>query len=103
MLNEDFIYLVLETVSEIPRGCVATYGQIAASINYPKHARLIGKVLSLSEFFGTYPCHRVVNYNGRLAPQFQNQKALLEAEGITFKDSLHVDLKKCLWHLEKEK
>ena len=43
---------------------VATYGQIARLSGHDKNARLVGKALSLSEYFGKYPCHRVVSSQG---------------------------------------
>lgn len=97
VLSEDLIYEVLSVVSEIPIGNVATYGQIAQLINRPKNARLVGKVLSQADLYGEYPCHRVVNAAGRLAPHFVQQKSLLLDEGITFKDACHVDLKQHKW------
>lgn len=97
VLSEVLIYEVLSVVSEIPIGNVATYGQIAQLINRPKNARLVGKVLSQADFYGEYPCHRVVNAAGRLAPHFVQQKSLLLDEGITFKDACHVDLKQHKW------
>ena len=97
VLSEELIYEVLSVVSEIPIGNVATYGQIAQLINRPKNARLVGKVLSQADFYGEYPCHRVVNAAGRLAPHFVQQKSLLLDEGITFKDACHVDIKQHKW------
>lgn len=73
VLSEDLIYEVLSVVSEIPIGKVGTYGQIAQLINRPKNARLVGKVLSQADLYGEYPCHRVVNAAGRLAPHFVQQ------------------------------
>lgn len=99
ILNEDFIFLVLSIVEEIPFGKVATYGQIANLANRPKNSRLIGKILKMSDYYGDYPCHRVVNFNGRLAPFFDEQKELLESENITFIDDTHVDLKKHKWEV----
>lgn len=99
VLNDDLIFLVLSIVEEIPEGNVATYGQIAYLAGKPKNARLVGKILSMSEFYGKYPCHRVVNHNGRIAPYFIEQKRLLENEGITFKDEIHVDIKKYQWKI----
>lgn len=99
ILDEDLIYLVLSIVEEIPFGCVATYGQIAYLSARQKNARLVGKVLSMSEYFGKYSCHRVVNCNGRLAPHFKEQKVLLERENITFKNDSHVNLKKHKWNI----
>ncbi|NBI89525.1 methylated-DNA--[protein]-cysteine S-methyltransferase [Lachnospiraceae bacterium] len=97
VLTEDFIYEILSAVEEIPEGKVATYGQIARLTGRDKNARLVGKALSMSEYYGEYPCHRVVNHAGRLAPHFQEQKSLLLEEGIEFRDDIHVDMKKCQW------
>lgn len=99
ILNDDFIYLVLSIVEEIPRGRVATYGQIADLAGKPKNSRLVGKILSMSEFYGKYPCHRVVNSSGRIAPNFIEQKELLQKEGITFKNEICVDLKTYQWNM----
>ena len=97
VLTEEFIYEILSAVEEIPEGKVATYGQIARLTGRDKNARLVGKALSMSEYYGEYPCHRVVNHAGRLAPHFQEQKSLLLEEGIEFSDDIHVDMKKCQW------
>lgn len=97
VLQENLIYEILAVVEEIPEGKVATYGQIAKLIGRDKNARLVGKVLSMSEFYGEYPCHRVVNHAGRLAPGWQEQGDLLQAEGVILKDREHVDLKQCRW------
>lgn len=99
ILNEDLIFIVLSIVEEIPKGKVATYGQIANLAGRPKNARLVGKILSISEYFGKYPCHRVVNCNGRIAPGYEKQKELLEKEGIFFKNETHVDIKKHKWNI----
>ncbi|OUP48717.1 MGMT family protein [Lachnoclostridium sp. An181] len=96
-LDERLIYEILSVVDEIPMGKVATYGQIARLIGREKNARLVGKVLSLSQYYGEYPCHRVVNHQGRLAPGWMEQRELLLEEGVLFKDDSHVDLKKCEW------
>ena len=71
VLTESLIYEILSAVEEIPEGKVASYGQIAKLTGRERHARLVGKVLGLSEYYGTYPCHRVVNHAGRLAPHFR--------------------------------
>ena len=97
ILQEDLIYEILSVVEEIPEGNVATYGQIAKLIGRDKNARLVGKVLNMAEYYGDYPCHRVVNHAGRLAPGWQEQGQLLREEGVSFKDKEHVDLKKCQW------
>lgn len=88
-MDERLIYQTLSVVEEIPEGRVAIYGQIA---------RLVGRGLIRAEFYGSYPCHRVVNAHGRLAPGFFNQKSLLLGEGVPFCGE-RVDLKKALWSL----
>lgn len=98
VLQEELIYEILSVVEEIPEGNVATYGQIARLIGRDKNSRLVGKVLSMSEYYGKYPCHRVVNHAGRLVPRWPEQRFILESEGVRMKDETHVDLKKYQWN-----
>ena len=98
-MNEDVIYLVLSIVQEIPYGQVASYKQIATLAGMPKNARLVGKILSVSSMYGSFPCYRVVNGVGRLVPGWQEQRTLLEQEGVVFNKSGHVDMKRCQWKL----
>ena len=51
----------------------------------------------MAEFYGEYPCHRVVDHSGRLAPGWSEQGELLRSEGIELKDNMHVDLKRYQW------
>lgn len=97
MLDDELAYEVLSVVAEIPAGCVASYGQIARLIGRPKNARLVGKVLKDSQFYGEYPCHRVVNHAGRLVPGWEEQAALLAEEGVELKDDAHVDMRRYQW------
>ena len=96
-MDQSLIYEVLSLVAEIPSGKVATYGQIARLIGRERNARLVGKVLSISDYFGAYPCHRVVNGSGRLAPLFSEQRERLLQEGVTFLKNGHVNMKTCQW------
>ncbi|MDD2960183.1 MAG: MGMT family protein [Lachnospiraceae bacterium] len=96
-MDENLIYEILSVVEEIPEGRVATYGQIARLIGRDKNARLVGKVLSIAQYYGSYPCHRVVNHAGRLAPGWAEQGELLQNEGVCFKSDGRVDLKQCQW------
>ncbi len=95
--DELLIYEILEAVAEIPVGKVASYGQIARLIGRDKNSRLVGRVLSMAEFYGSYPCHRVVNHAGRTAPHWREQRELLEAEGVEFKENGCVDMKRFQW------
>ena len=97
IMNEQLIYEILSVVEEIPEGKVAIYGQIARLIGRDKNARLVGKVLSMSEFYGKYPCHRVVNHAGRLVPGWCEQRSLLLEEGVSFKNENHVNMKQNQW------
>lgn len=97
MTDEGLIYEILSVVGEIPEGRVATYGQIARLIGREKNARLVGRVLGRAQYYGAYPCHRVVNHAGRPAPGWPEQPALLAAEGVPLKPNGCVDLKCCQW------
>ncbi len=97
ILDEALIYGILSAVEEIPEGKVASYGQIARLTGHERNARLVGRVLGMSHFYGRYPCHRVVNHAGRLAPHFPEQRALLEAEGVRFRPDGRVDMELYRW------
>ncbi len=96
-LNEELLYQIYSIVEEIPQGKVATYGQIAKLLGLDNNSRLIGKALKYASIYGNFPCHRVVNHQGRLAPNFPNQKALLQKEQVKFKPNGYVDLKQSKW------
>ena len=100
-LDERLVYEILSVVEEIPCGQVASYGQIAALIGRERNSRLVGKVLSMSELYGEYPCHRVVNHTGRLAPHFNDQEARLREEGVGFLPNGCVDMKHYRWNPEE--
>jgi methylated-DNA-protein-cysteine methyltransferase-like protein len=97
ILSEELIYEILSVVEEIPEGHVASYGQIAQLIGRERNSRLVGKVLSMSDYYGDYPCHRVVNHAGRTAPAFTEQRRLLESEGVRFKENGLVDMQTFQW------
>lgn len=97
VLNEQLVYEILSVVEEIPAGKVASYGQIAKLIGREKNARLVGRVLSRAEHYGDFPCHRVVNHAGRLAPGWPEQRFLLEEENVEFSPDGHVDMNRFQW------
>ena len=78
---------VYAAVKLIPRGSVATYGQIAAAIGNKRLARVVGYALHVNPEPGVIPCHRVVKRD--------RQVELLKAEGVGFLDDSHVDMKRC--------
>ena len=96
-MDERLIYEILAVVSEIPEGRVATYGQIARLIGRAKNARLVGRVLRDAGYYGSYPCHRVVNHAGRTAPGWAEQPLLLAAEGVRLLNNGCVDMKHFQW------
>lgn len=98
----SFFELVYENVKMIPCGKVATYGQIAKMIGEPRKAKIVGWALHSNPQPGIIPCHRVVNRNGELSGAFafgglEEQRRLLEAEGIIFEDCGRIDLQRYLW------
>ena len=97
VLDHDLIYQVLSVVDEIPAGRVATYGQIARLIGRERNARLVGRILRDSQLYGDYPCHRVVDHAGRLAPGWPEQADLLLVEGVPLKANGCVDLALYRW------
>ena len=99
-MDEGLVYEILSVVAEIPEGRVCSYGEIARLIGRERNARLVGKVLSSAQLYGDYPCHRVVNHAGRTAPHWPQQRALLEAEGVTFRPNGTVNMSRHLWRGE---
>ena len=97
VLYDSLVYEILSVVGEIPEGCVASYGQIARLIGREGNSSLVGRVLSMAEYYGDYPCHRVVNHAGRLAPHYREQRELLLEEGVSFKENGCVDMKEYQW------
>lgn len=88
---------IYEATKKIPKGKVATYGQIAALAGNPRMARAVGNALHKNPDPDTIPCYRVVNAKGELSGEFAfggkgAQACLLEADGIEVVDGV-VDLK----------
>ena len=90
---------IYEVVKSIPKGKVATYGQVALLAGNPRWARVVGYALHVNPEPGIIPCHRVVNRDGKVAPGFAFggegvQRQLLESEGIVFETDGRIDLGK---------
>ncbi len=93
--------LVYQQTRRIPKGKVATYGQIARLAKKPKAARAVGVFMRANPFAPEVPCHRVVAADGSLNGYFGLQKLpkkkeMLLKEGVIFKGE-KVDLSKSLW------
>lgn len=89
---------IYEAVKKIPKGHVATYGQIAAMAGNPKMSRAVGNALHKNKDPDHIPCFRVVNAKGELSGAFafggeKMQAKLLRKDGIEVRDG-KVDLKK---------
>ena len=87
---------IYEAVKKIPKGFVATYGQVAELAGNPKMARAVGNALHKNPDPDNIPCYRVVNSKGELAGAFafggsEVQANLLRADGIEVRDG-KVDL-----------
>ena len=65
---------VLSIVSQIPRGMVTTYGDVAALAGWPSHSRMVGRTLRYTPGAELLPCHRVVNKEGRTAPGWSQHR-----------------------------
>ena len=95
--------LIYEQVKKIPRGNVATYGQIAMLAGNPRWARAVGYALHANPDPDSIPCYRVLNRFGGLAPAFafggaEKQAELLRADGVEVREDGTVDLEKYLWN-----
>lgn len=93
---------IYKVVCEIPKGKVATYGQVASLAGNPRWARVVGYALHNNPAPIAIPCHRVVNREGRVAEAFafgggNEQRKLLESEGVTFLEDGSVDMSKHLY------
>ena len=103
MADEGFFQSVYELVRQIPRGRVASYGQIARMLGEPRRARFVGFAMHASPgMAGGVPCHRVVFKDGSLAPGFafggpEVQRDMLLDEGVTFLPDGRVDMATSSW------
>ena len=90
-------------IRRIPKGRVATYGQVAELAGFPRYARQVGYALhALRSAKPKVPWQRVINAQGevsqRSAPDGDRlQRAILEAEGVVFTASGRVDLERFGW------
>jgi methylated-DNA-protein-cysteine methyltransferase related protein len=103
-VEPNFFDRVYAVVRQIPRGKVASYGQIAALLGHPQAARTVGWALNAlrGSDVGDVPWQRVINSAGRISISRVDlgadlQRALLEEEGVEFDGRGYVDLKRFGW------
>ncbi len=97
----EFTEAVIALLKKIPKGKVATYGQIATLAGSPRAARQVVRILHSSSKKHNLPWHRVINSQGKISllpnQGFEIQKALLIKEKVKFSLSGTINLKKFLW------
>ncbi|MGI9251515.1 MAG: MGMT family protein [Pseudohongiellaceae bacterium] len=89
MEKTEYKQRIWQVVSSIPKGRVASYGQVAKLAGLPGYARYVGYVMKHLPAGSKLPWHRVVSSGGRLSfprdsKSYQRQKSRLEAEGVVF-------------------
>jgi methylated-DNA-protein-cysteine methyltransferase-like protein len=97
----SFHQRVVAVIKKIPKGKVATYGQVAVLAGSPRAAYQVVRILHTSSKKEQLPWHRVVNQQGKVSLKpgsgYEIQKALLTKEGVTFDNSDTIDFKRFLW------
>jgi len=93
---------IYSVVRRIPRGRVATYGDVAARAGRPGHARQVGYALHALRAGQRVPWHRVVNARGTISLRRRpgddhTQRILLEREGVHFDQRGRLDLRRLRW------
>jgi methylated-DNA-protein-cysteine methyltransferase-like protein len=87
---------IQRAVRRIPRGKVATYGEVARGAGYPRRARQVARALSANGI-QNLPWHRVLGSGGRILLRGEaglHQRALLRLEGVDFRGD-RVDMDRC--------
>ncbi len=97
---EELSRRIISLIRGIPKGRVATYGQVAALAGDPRGARRVARLLHSSSRKRRLPWHRVINSRGGIslppAGGYELQRSLLEAEGVVFRRG-RVDLSRYGW------
>lgn len=101
MAEKNSFEKIYDVVRQIPKGQVASYGQIARLAGNSRWSRVVGFALHVNPKEGEIPCHRVVTKDGSVSEAFafggkNRQVELLKTEGVKFIDG-KVDMKTYQW------
>ena len=101
MAKSIFTTRIIELIRSVPKGKVATYGSIASMAGNIRAARQVARILHSSSSKEGLPWHRIINREGRISLKrlqgYEEQKQLLENEGINFDGADKIDLELYLW------
>jgi len=99
---QPFTKRVVEIISCVPHGRITTYGALAELAGSPKGARQVVRILSSCSKKYDLPWHRVVKKGGQIGLAegrgFEEQKLLLEAEGIVVSEKGKIEIEEYLWN-----
>jgi methylated-DNA-protein-cysteine methyltransferase-like protein len=98
---------IYAVVRRIPKGRVATYGQVAVLAAMPRRARQVGYALHALTEAARVPWHRVINAKGEISPRAEPgydhlQRVLLEREGIRFDAAGRIPLERYEWRVRSK-
>ena len=100
--NRSLSERIADVVAAVPPGCVVTYGQVAAMAGNAQAARQVVRILNVWSSRRGLPWFRVVNREGRISlPSgggLEEQRALLESEGVVFGLDGGIDMKRFQWN-----
>lgn len=101
LMGEPLSERIKAVIKKIPRGRIATYGQIAAMAGNPQAARQVVRILHSSSKKDRLPWHRVINSKGKISLEpgfgYEEQKSLLIKEGVKFDKGDRIDFGRFQW------
>jgi len=101
-LTSKTYHQIYKIIQKIPKGSIATYGQIAELAGFPRQARMVGYALHALPSGSNIPWHRVINAQGKISQHAdqmfcQIQRQLLESEGVVFDERECIQLMDFQW------
>jgi methylated-DNA-protein-cysteine methyltransferase-like protein len=100
-MTETFHQRVMTLVKRIPKGRVATYGQIAALAGNPRGARQVVRTLNVAAEKERLPWHRIIDRDGKISLKpsqgYELQRSLLVGEGVMFDQTYDIPLTNYQW------